>query len=221
MKQAPPTRRAYQSSRREQQAAETRAAVIAAAGQLFAERGWVATGMRDIARVAGVSVETVYANFGSKSDLLMAALDVAVVGDAEPVPLEQRPEFAALGSGTRQQRTVAAARLITSVHQRIGGVYLALREAAASDTDLARRLRESEERRRVSVEQGITLVARRAVTPEERDGLWAVAAVDVYQLLTELSGWTPQQYETWFAGVMDRLLDEVPQAEAKGEGHGG
>lgn len=216
--QAPRTRRGYRSPRRQQQAAETRAAVLGAAVQLFGERGWAATGMREVARAAGVSVETVYAGFGSKSDLLMAALDVAVVGDAEPVPLDQRPEFAALGSGTRQQRAMAAARLVTAVHQRTSGVYLALREAAASDTDLARRLREGEERRRVSVEQGMSLVAGRAPTGEERDGLWAVLAVEVYQLLTELSGWTPQQYETWVAAVIDRLLDKAPQQGAKGGG---
>src|SRR5829696_9045447 len=133
-RQAQGTRRTYRSPHRQQQAAETRAAVLGAAVQLFGERGWAGTGMREVARAAGVSVETVYAGFGSKSDLLMAALDVAVVGDAEPVPLDQRPEFAALGSGTRQQRAMAAARLVTAVHQRTSGVYLALREAAASDT---------------------------------------------------------------------------------------
>ena len=41
--------------------------------------------MRDIAKDAGVAVETVYANFGSKTELLMTAIDVGVVGDAEPV----------------------------------------------------------------------------------------------------------------------------------------
>ncbi|WP_424535074.1 hypothetical protein ACOZ38_33580 [Sphaerisporangium viridialbum] len=46
------------------------------------------------------------------------------------------------------------------------------------------------------------------MTPEERDGVWAATSVDVHQLLTELSGWTPQQYEAWVAGVIDRLLDK-------------
>ena len=39
-------------------------------------------------------------------------------------------------------------------------------------------------------------MAGRAVTAEEVDGLWALVAVEVYQMLTELRGWTPQQYET-------------------------
>ncbi len=209
--QAAQTRRRYRSPRREQQAAETRAAVLAAAAQLFGDRGWAATGMRDVARAAGVAVETVYASFRSKSDLLMAAIDVGVVGDPEPVPLDQRPEFTALGSGARQERARAAARLVTGIHQRTAGVHLALREAAASDAELARRLRAGELRRRISVEQGASLVTGRAVTREECDGLWAVLAVEVYQLLTELRGWTSQQYETWLADVMDRLLHDADQ----------
>jgi hypothetical protein len=36
------------------------------------------------------------------------------------------------------------------------------------------------------------------------------------QLLTELSGWTPQQYQTWVAAVIDRLLDQAPDQGAKG-----
>jgi hypothetical protein len=31
-------------------------------------------------------------------------------------------------------------------------------------------------------------------------------AVEVYELLTDVRGWTPQQYERWLSGVIDRLL---------------
>jgi AcrR family transcriptional regulator len=203
----PRVRRAYTSPRRRQQAAETRAAVQAAAAALFSEKGWAATGMREVARAAGVSVETVYASFGSKADLLMAALDLAVVGDALPVPLAGRAEFTVLGEGgSAAERAAAAAGLVTQVHGRTAGIYLALREAAAADSGLARRMREGEERRRASAEQGMALVAGRPVTPQERDGLWAVTGVEVYQLLTGLAGWTPAEYQAWLAGVIARLL---------------
>ena len=199
-------RRTYTSPRREQQAAETRASVLAAAGVLFSQKGWAATGVRDVATAAGVSVETVYSNFGSKSDLLMAALDVAVVGDAQPVALAGRAEFTTLGVGTLAERARAAARLVTGTHVRTAGIYLALREAAAADQSLSERMREGEERRRVSVEHGMSLVAGRSVTPLERDGLWAIVGVEVYRLLTELSGWTREEYEMWLAAVLIRLL---------------
>jgi len=203
---APRLRRAYTSPRRRQQAAETRAAVLAAAAALFSERGWAATGMREVARAAGVSVETVYASFGTKADLLMAAMDVAVVGDVLPVPLAGRAEFTALGEGGPAERAAAAAGLVTRVHARTAGIYLALREAAAADPGLAGPMREAEERRRVSAGQGMALVAGRPVTPQERDGLWAVTGVEVYQLLTELAGWTPAEYQAWLASVFVRLL---------------
>jgi hypothetical protein len=83
---------------------------------------------------------------------------------------------------------------------------LALREAAAADPGLAGRMREAEEQRRVSAGQGMAFVAGRPVTPQERDGLWAVTGVEVYQLLTELAGWTPAEYQAWLAGVFVRLL---------------
>jgi AcrR family transcriptional regulator len=162
--------------------------------------------MRDVARAAGVAVETVYANFGSKPDLLLAAIDVAVVGDAEPLALGERPEFAAVGRGPRTARARAAAHLVREVNERTAGLGKALREAAVADTELARRLSEAEERRRVNVGQAAELVAGRPVTDAERDGLWAVVGLEVHQLLVERAGWTGAAYESWLADTIERLL---------------
>jgi AcrR family transcriptional regulator len=205
-------RRSYHSPRRQRQAAETRADVLTAATRLFGDRGWAGTGMRDVARKAGVSVVTVYASFGTKSELLMAAIDVAVVGDAEPIPLDQRTEFTALGSGTREQRTRAAARLVTDIHRRTAGVNFALREAAASDPELDRLMREREKGRRDNVAAGMALIVGRPVTDEQADALWAVLDIGAYRLLTDLRDWTDHQYETWLAGAIDRLLGDGPRA---------
>jgi AcrR family transcriptional regulator len=200
------TRRAYRSPRRRQQAAENRAAVVATATRLFGERGWVGTAVRDVAAEAGVSLETVYANFRSKGELLSAAIDVAVVGDAEPVPFQDRPEFAALGRGTRQERIRATARLVTGIHERTMGLILALREAAASEPGLAALMRERELGRRADVEGALSLITGRRVTAEECDGVWALVDVGPYRLLTGLRGWTPRQYELWLIDLLDRLL---------------
>jgi AcrR family transcriptional regulator len=206
-------RRRYRSPLREQQAGQTRTAVIEAATELFGEKGWAATGMRDVARAAGVAVETVYANFRSKSELLVACIDVAVVADTNPVPLAQRPSFLALGRGTRAQRVRAAARFLREIHERSAGVLLALREAAAGETELAQWRRSAEAGRRRDVEQAFSLIAGRPVRREECDGLWAVVAVEVYELLTDLRGWTPRQYERWLAGVIDRLLADDSRSD--------
>ncbi len=205
-------RRAYRSPRRRQQAGETRTAVLGAAARLFAERGWAATGMRDVAREAGVSVETVYANCRTKSDLLMAAIDVAVVADADPVPLDRREEFTALGRGARRERVCAAAGLVTAIHRRTAGVNAALREAAASDPELDRLMRQREEGRRTNVQQGLSLVTGGPVPEDLVDALWAVLDVGVYRMLTDLRGWSDEQYETWLADVIDRLSNEGSRA---------
>jgi AcrR family transcriptional regulator len=202
------SRRRYRSPLREQQAGQTRAAVIAAATRLFGEKGWTGTGMRDVAGAAGVAIETVYANFRSKNELLTACVDLAVVADEQPVPLADRPAFAALARGNRAQRARAAARLLTDIHHRTSGVILALREAAASDPELAQWRQAAEGRRRGDVEQAAALIAGRPVTRQECDGLWAVMAVEVYELLTRLRGWTPQRYQRWLAGVIDQFLPE-------------
>jgi AcrR family transcriptional regulator len=164
--------------------------------------------MRDVARAAGVAVETVYSNFGSKADLLLAALDVAIVGDDRPIPVAERSEFAALGRGSQATRARAAARLVREINERTCGIQKALREAAASDPEsgLSERLAEGEERRRANIEQGLHLVARRPVSDTERDGIWAVLSMEVYRLLVEQSGWSGSRYEEWLAEAIVRLI---------------
>lgn len=67
---------------------------------------------------AGVAVETVYAGFGSKRDLLLAAVDVAVVGDDLKIPLAQRDSAIGLGVGTPSERVDKAARMSAAISTR-------------------------------------------------------------------------------------------------------
>ncbi len=55
-------------------AADTRERLLAAAADVFAERGYDGTRVADIAAVAGVSNGALYAHFDSKAELLVAAL---------------------------------------------------------------------------------------------------------------------------------------------------
>src|SRR5262249_3446206 len=107
--------RRYVSPRRTAAAAETRTAVLDSARRVVGQRGWAGTGMRDVARDAGVAVETVYANFKSKPVLLRAAFEVAIAGDGQPVAVADRPEFAELGDGDLPTRARSAARFVRGV----------------------------------------------------------------------------------------------------------
>ena len=180
--------------------------MLAAAASLFADRGWSGTGMRDIAQEAGVAVETVYANVGSKTELLLTAIDIGVVGDAEPVPLSQRPEFAALGVGSLDERIEAAARMLTGINRRTWGLRRALHEAAVSEPRLAARLHHLERRRRDTVRQGVEMVVGRPVEDDVLDGLWVVMGADAYVLLTQVGGRPEDEYERWLATTIRRLL---------------
>ncbi len=203
-------RRPYNSARRRQQAAETRALVLAAATTLFAERGWSGTGMRDVAKQAGVAVETVYASFGSKADLLVTAIDVGVVGDTAPVPLSDRPEYAALGVGSLTDRIEATARLMVGINQRSWGLQRALREAAVSEPQLATKLHELEHRRLDSVRQGAELVLGRPVDEDTLDALWTLLGTEVFYLLTEIGRRSVDDYEQWVVSTVTQLLKEGP-----------
>jgi AcrR family transcriptional regulator len=55
--------------------AESRGAILAAALELFAKRGYSATTTDEIAKKAKVSKGHIFAHFGTKQDILMAILD--------------------------------------------------------------------------------------------------------------------------------------------------
>jgi AcrR family transcriptional regulator len=197
---------------RARRAAETRQALLTAAHRLFVTNGWVATGMRDVAAEAGVATETLYAYFSSKRGLLQAVVDTAVVGDDRPVAVAERPEFAAMGRGRHGDRTAAAARLLTGIYVRTAALAKVIREAAASDDEIADVLRATRERQRRDVAAAAALTMGRAATVAERDGLWALTSPEVYLLLVEESGWTPEQYQAWMAETLERIVPRSPSA---------
>ena len=50
------------------------------------------------------------------------------------------------------------------------------------------------------------MIMGRAPAPSERDGVWAIASPEVYLLLVDGSGWTPEQYEAWVADTLERVI---------------
>src|SRR6476661_11230823 len=90
-------KRPYDARRRRERATQEREAtsgrVVEAARDLFLSRGYVATTMAEIAREAGVALQSVYTAGQSKADLLHLVIDLAVAGDQQEVMLVDRPEF--------------------------------------------------------------------------------------------------------------------------------
>jgi AcrR family transcriptional regulator len=216
-------RREYRSPARAEQARRTRAVVIHAAGRIFLQNGYAASTMRAIAAEAGVSVPTIELLFGTKPQLLKAAVDVAIAGDDEQVPVLQRawameaklaetvPEFLQLVGQVLQQAQARSAGLIAAAY-----------DAANHDDVIADYVHTLEQNRAVTVGWIVDGILQRAAL---RPGLDRALAVDtvwllmdpvVFRRLTRQRGWTPAQYREWFADSVPRLLlAEPPLTESQ------
>ena len=138
---ATPTSRSYVSDLRQQQAAATRERVVAAAAELFAERGYSGTTMPAIARRAGVSTETVQ-NHGPKVELLRAAIAAVSFGSAPGAAVaETAPGARLLAASSVEEAARLSAELLATVNAGSHGVWMAFSEAARSDPVLETELR--------------------------------------------------------------------------------
>jgi AcrR family transcriptional regulator len=196
----------YRSPLRAKQAEMTRRLVLEAATRLFRERGWAGTTLVAVAGEAGTAIETVYAGFRSKSGLLVAAIDTAIVGDDEPVPLARRPEYAALADGDFQQRIRASVRLLTSAHDRSVQLLRALQEAAANDPGCSARWDRYEDDRREAIAAGLSMVLGAPPSGRLTDAMWALASPEVYAKLVVDRGWSSADYEQWLVSTADTLI---------------
>lgn len=206
-------KRQYRSTLRGAQAQSTRSAVIAAAAKLFVERGYGATSIDDIAAEAGVSRATVFTSVGGKPMVLKAAVDVAIVGDDEPVALPERPRSKAIRSEPDPRKYLALyAELVTEIGGRLASVYEALRGAAGADRD-ARALWESHlhQRRQGAANVVGDVVRKGALRPgldseTAADIVWLLNDPGLYHLLVHRRGWSPARFQAWLAETMIRQL---------------
>jgi len=205
--------RQYDSSRRQAQARQTRAAILEAAHARFLERGYAATTVSEIAAAAGVSVETVYKAFANKAGLLKAMFDVAIVGDDEPVPLEQREMVARIQaepSGRKKLEIYGTAYAERA--ERAVPVQLLVRDAAASDAGAGVVLDQLNEERLAGMtafSQHLhdSKVLRKGVRADEaRDILWLFTAPEVYERLVIERGWSTRRFGTWIAQQLTAAL---------------
>jgi AcrR family transcriptional regulator len=196
----------YKSPLRARQAAETRQIVLAAATRVFTERGWAGTTLAAVAAEAGTAVETIYSGFGSKSGLLITAIDIAIVGDDQDEPLVDRPEFSELGAGELSERLALAARIITRAFGRAVPLMGALREASASDEAASTRLHTYETDRRAVIAAGLDLITGNRASESLIDSMWALASPEVFTKLTAERGWSVEDYERWLVETATALV---------------
>ncbi|SDS14353.1 regulatory protein, tetR family [Nocardioides scoriae] len=203
--------RRYRSAVREEQAAATRRAVLAAAQDLFASRGYADTAVAEVARVAGVSLDTVYASVGRKPALLLAVHDRALSGGDDALPAEQRDYVAAVraAAGARAKLTTYAGALAER-YPATAPLAEALRVAAQTEAACGEVWTALGERRLAGMR---VLAGELRATGELRTDLadddvaqllWTTGSPELYLLHT--SRRTPEQYAETLADLWVRTL---------------
>ena len=204
-------KRQYDSTRRQEQAAETRQRIIQAAHDLFVGMGYGSTTIADIARAAGVAVETVYAAFRNKHTLLRQVWYVSFRGDEEDVRLWDRPEIrTVIAEPDLARRFNAHAVVLTAVFRRITPLLLMLRGAVDSQPAAAAMLAEFDERRLDAAgkyARAAAATGQLAVSEDEcREVLWATLDGALWHRLVAERGWSDERFAAWLGQLWTSAL---------------
>jgi AcrR family transcriptional regulator len=204
-------KRHYDATRRREAAARTRDAILAAARDLFTERGYAATPVAAIAERAGVALDTVYASVGRKPELARLLIETAISGTGQAVPAEQRDYVRAVRAAPDAATKITLyAAAVTAIAPRLAPVLAIVQQAAHSAPELAALWDEIAARRAANMQLFVADLA--AVAPLRLDAaeaaeiVWATNAVELYHLLVDQRGWTSQRYQQFLADTWRRLL---------------
>jgi AcrR family transcriptional regulator len=210
-------RRGYDASGRQAQAERNRARILQAAHRLFVAQGYAGTSIAQIAREAGVSGPTVFAGFKSKVNLLKTAVDTAIVGDDQAVPLAARPLMRRVHDGQTFDEVVSRfADVVADVAPRAGPIAFVAYAAADADPEIARLVATLDAQRLAGAEMlAATVAARLDVTDPEvitriRDTIWTLNSPLQWDLLVRQRGWTTQAYRDWVATALAALCTAGP-----------
>ncbi|HEY8721728.1 helix-turn-helix domain-containing protein [Pengzhenrongella sp.] len=204
-------RRRYASSRRDQQARETRAAVVAAAHALFLRDGFAKTTIASVAAEADVSVETVYKAFGGKAGLVRAICEVALEGEG-PVPAEARSDALHAVEADGREIIRRWGILAAEVAPRVSPLLLLLRDAATTDRGMAELQAELDARRLGRMTDNARRLDAaghlRADLTVEQAGelLWTFSSPELYELLVVRRAWDAARYGTFIADAVTAAL---------------
>lgn len=206
-------KRVYRSTLRQAQAESTRLAIIDAAARLFAQQGYVATTVDQIAAAAGVSRATVFTSVGGKSALLKTAYDVALVGDDEPVPLPERPRSRRIQAEPDPRQFLGLyAELVTEIDGRVALIYEAVRGAASADEGARAVWDKIQHERRTGAGNVVQLVVSKEGllagldAEAAADIVWVLNDPGLYHLLVQQRGWNPDQFTVWLATTLHAQL---------------
>ena len=198
---------------RQAQTALTEQRILAAATELFLADGYVATTLEAVARRARVAARTVYVRFGTKAALFKRVVDVAIVGDTEPVGVLGRNWMTeAMTAPTLAERIAAWAAIGRQIMERTGALFAVAQQAAAVEPLIAGQWQEGREQSRHAQEVFFTKLAEDGLLPPGTGLAWLIdtfsilGAAETYLLGTRMLGWDLDAYQDWLTVTSMRLL---------------
>jgi AcrR family transcriptional regulator len=219
-------KRPYRSTRRREQAGETRRRIVRAAHDLFVSQGYGRTTIAEVASAAGVAVETVYAAFRNKPTLLRQVWYATFRGDEQDIRLLDRPEIrAVLAEPDLATRMRAHAVALTPVFRRITPLLRALQGATTSEPAAAAMLAEFDQRRLDAAghyARAAAATGQLGVSEQECSDLLA-ATMDgaLWYRLVEERGWSEERFAQLLGTMwVAALVTTAPPGMAP-EGHTG
>jgi AcrR family transcriptional regulator len=202
----------------ERRRAMTRNALIEAAADVFARRGFHAASLDEIAETAGFTRGAIYSNFGGKEDLMIAVLDLFTEQQLEAFGAAVDP--AAGGSAAERSAAAASVWTATQREQNLAALSLEMRVYAIRNPEFRKRLAESERRNQQRIAEFIEQVAatenRTLPVPAFdlaqmlrafSDGLSQLAALDV-----ENTAYYDEIAARFFGMIEKALAEEGPGA---------
>jgi AcrR family transcriptional regulator len=199
--------------RRAARRAATEARLIEAATDLFVSRGYVATTLTAVADRAELAPRTLYLHFATKAALLRRCIDVAIAGDAESIPLDERDWMtAAMTAPTLTDRIRRMAAGTARLMERTGALLDVARQAAPTEPEIAAAAQAGRDATRRTLLDFWRRAADDRLLPDGVDQRWLgetaalLAHADTYSVLTATTGWTVDTYERWLGDSWHRLV---------------
>ena len=196
--------RRYDSPIRRARALETETRILNAAGELFAERGYVGTSLAAIAERAEINARTLYKVFATKVELLSRLVDVSMVGDQGDVAVAQREWSAgAFDAETGAERVRVFAAVIRRVMESAGAAFRTAAQAAAADEDAAVLWKTGQQHRRHDATEFVAALERSRLLRSDQTReqaiatVWLVTSPETFIQLTDGYGLTLDEFQLW------------------------
>jgi AcrR family transcriptional regulator len=212
--------RRYDSTRRQEQARQTREAILDVARRRFLRDGFAGTTIAAIAGDAGVSVDTVYKTFGGKAGLVQAICENGLAGQGE-VHAEARSDALQTTEPDPLKVMRGIGELAAEVAPRVAPIMLLIRDAAVTDTEMAALKAEFDDQRLERMTHNARNLADAGhlrpglSTDDAGEIMWTYSSPELYELLIIKRGWSEERYGAFTAAALAAALlpPDIPRQQ--------